>query len=72
MQALAFLAYYGSLAVGELAELLGIGNPAASVLVQQLVEQGLVVRSEDVHDRRRTLVTLTEPGARLIRGQREQ
>ncbi len=72
VKAVALLAHHGALAVGELAGLLGIGSPAASILVQQLVEQELVERSEDIQDRRRTLVSLTAQGIRLISGQREQ
>lgn len=72
VKAVFLLAHHGALAVSELAGLLGIGNPAASVLVQQLVEQELVERSEDTRDRRRTLVSLTVRGTKLISGPREQ
>jgi DNA-binding MarR family transcriptional regulator len=72
VKAVFLLAYHGALAVSELAGLLGIGNPAASILVQQLVEQELVERSEDIQDRRRTLVSLTARGTKLISGRREQ
>ena len=44
----------------------------AGILVQQLVAQGLVERSEDTNDRRRTYVRLTERGAGLLAGRREQ
>ncbi len=70
-RAMMFLAFRGALTIGELAKLLGIGNPAASILVQQLVQQQLVERSEDANDRRRTLVRLTERGAELMRERRE-
>lgn len=72
VKAVFLLAHHGALAVSELAGLLGIGNPAASILVQQLVEQELVERSEDAQDRRRTLVSLTAQGTQLISSQREQ
>jgi DNA-binding MarR family transcriptional regulator len=72
VKAVALLAHHGTLAIGELAGLLSIGSPAASILVQQLVEQQLVNRSEDIQDRRRALVSLTAQGIRLISGQREQ
>ncbi|MBI4788060.1 MAG: MarR family transcriptional regulator [Chloroflexi bacterium] len=72
LRAVFFLAFRGSLTIGELAKLLGMGNPAASILVQQLVQQELAERSEDAKDRRRTLVRLTERGAELMRGRREQ
>lgn len=72
VKAIVLLAHHGVLTVGALAGLLGIGNPAASVLVQRLVEQELAERSEDIQDRRRTLVSLTEQGNKLISGRREQ
>lgn len=72
LKAIFILAHHGMLTVSELAKLLGIGNPGASILVQQLVEQELAVRSEDIQDRRRTLVSLTVQGTKLISGRREQ
>ncbi|HSJ54540.1 MAG TPA: MarR family transcriptional regulator [Anaerolineae bacterium] len=72
LKALVLLEHHGSLAVSELARLLNVGNPAASILVQQLVDQALVERSEDARDRRRTLVRLTGYGAELIGGRRRQ
>jgi DNA-binding MarR family transcriptional regulator len=49
-----------------------MGNPAASILVQQLVRQNLVERSEDQKDRRRTLVHLTDRGTELVKGRRDR
>lgn len=72
VKAIALLAHHGSLSVGELAALLGVGSPAASILIQQLVEQKLAGRKEDPRDRRRTLVSLTSRGSKLISGQRQQ
>jgi DNA-binding MarR family transcriptional regulator len=54
-----------ALTVGGLAEALRIGKPAASILVERLVQLGLVTRAEDVADRRRTLVRLTPEGETL-------
>jgi DNA-binding MarR family transcriptional regulator len=72
VRAIYLLALHGSLSIGELAGLLKVGNPAASILVQQLVQQDLVERSEDRKDRRRTFVRLTERGAGLLSGRREK
>jgi DNA-binding MarR family transcriptional regulator len=72
LKAMVLLEHYGPQAVGELAGRLGTGKPATSVLVQQLVEQGFAVRSEDTRDRRRTLVRLTPEGAALVSGQRQR
>lgn len=72
LKAIVFLEYNTTLTVSQLARLLGMGNPATSILVQQLVAQELVERSEDTNDRRRTFVRLTERGAGLLAGRREQ
>lgn len=72
VKAIFLLAHHGSLPVGRLATLLRIGSPAASILVQQLVEQELVERAEDPRDRRRTLVSLTARGSKLVSGQRDK
>ncbi len=57
--------------VGRLAELFGIGLPAASVLADQLVRAGYVERNEDTADRRRVLLTLTRAGIELVTELRE-
>ncbi len=72
LKALVLLIYHGPLAVSELARLLKVGNPAASILVQQLVDQAYVERSEDAHDRRRTLVCATAQGTELISGRHQR
>jgi DNA-binding MarR family transcriptional regulator len=71
VKAVYLLAFRGPFTISELAGLLGVGNPAASILIQQLVQQGLVERKEDVQDRRRSLVSLTERGVDLISGRRD-
>lgn len=66
----------GAIAVGVLAEQLKIGLPAASLLVDKLVQIGITERHEDPDDRRRTLVRLTAEGeqqvSRLQEGRRER
>jgi len=57
--------------VGRLAELFGIGLPAASVLADRLVRAGYVERHEDTADRRRVLLTLTRAGIQLVTELRE-
>src|SRR6202171_5376179 len=52
--------------VGRLAELFGIGLPAASLLADRLVRAGYVERREDPADRRRVLLSLTRVGVRLL------
>lgn len=69
-RALFILAARKELTVSQLAKLLGVGNPTASILVQQLVERGLVTRSEHTTDRRQTIIRLSEKGAEIGAGRR--
>ena len=52
--------------VSEIGESLNISGAAASQLLERLVQQGLVARTESVHDRRAKLLKLTEEGQQLI------
>ena len=56
--ALAVVALYGPLTVSELAGREGLALSTASLLVTQLSQAGLVERSEDAEDRRRTVVSV--------------
>ncbi|QNK80166.1 MarR family winged helix-turn-helix transcriptional regulator [Nakamurella sp. PAMC28650] len=53
----------GRLSMGELAAALDTDPPYTSVIVDDLVQRQLVVRSADPDDRRRKLVGLTAAGA---------
>ena len=55
---LAAVAIERDLSVSELAERLGLGVPTTSLMVGELSRVGLLERSEDARDRRRTLVRL--------------
>ena len=55
---LAHVAAEGERTVGEIARELGLSLPAASKLVGELEDHGLVNRREDSDDRRRTVVAL--------------
>lgn len=52
--------------VSEIADTLEVGKPAASTLVDRLVQLGYAARTEDPDDRRRTLVTTTTAGSDLV------
>jgi MarR family transcriptional regulator, organic hydroperoxide resistance regulator len=75
LRALFALVDGGPMPIGRVAGRLSIGLPAASSLVDRLVDQGLVLRREDRLDRRRTLAEPTEAGEalaqRLRQGSRE-
>ncbi len=72
VRALFQLAVHKAVSVSQLARLLGVGNPTASILVQQLVERGLVTRTEHETDRRQTVVRLSEQGAEIGAGRRSE
>jgi len=71
-RALFMLSARKELTVSQLARLLGVGNPTASLLVQQLVERELVTRSEHAGDRRHTIVRLSPQGAEIGMGRRKE
>ena len=71
-RALIILAARKELTVSQLARLLGVGNPTASILVQQLVERGLVTRTEDASDRRQTVIRLSDQGTEIGAGRRQE
>ena len=70
-RALFILAARKELTVSQLAKLLGVGNPTASILVQQLVERELVTRTEHPTDRRHTIISLSPKGTEIGAGRRE-
>ncbi len=71
-RALFMLAARKELTVSQLARLLGVGNPTASILVQQLVERDLVTRTEHATDRRHTIIRLSQKGAEIGAGRRKE
>jgi MarR family transcriptional regulator, organic hydroperoxide resistance regulator len=66
LKTLFVLAREGPVPIGRAAELMNIGLPTASHLIERLVQLGLASRTEDQADRRRTLASLTEQGERLV------
>lgn len=70
-RALFMLSARKELTVSQLAKLLGVGNPTASILVQQLVERELVTRTEHETDRRHTIIRLSSKGAQIGTGRRK-
>ncbi len=66
MGTLFYLQRCGHSGVSGLGGHLGITNAAASQMLDRLVEQGLILRSEDPQDRRIKRLTLTEQGRQMI------
>jgi DNA-binding MarR family transcriptional regulator len=71
LKAMYFLSDEEEASIGRLAELFGVGMPAASVLADRLVRSGYALRREDPSDRRRALLTLTRTGNRVVADLRE-
>ena len=65
--ALYHLRRHGSSGVSDLGEHLGVTSAAASQMLERLVQQGLILRTEDPHDRRSKQIMLTEKGRETIR-----
>lgn len=61
----------GSVGMSALGEGCGLSPRSMTVLVDGLEKEGLVERSSDAHDRRITLIGLTEAGRRLAESQLE-
>ncbi len=60
------LYYSNNCGISHLGEHMDISAPAASQLVDRLVQHGLVERTEDPNDRRAKQLTLTPKGRELI------
>ena len=57
----------GTMGVTDVGEHLGITSPAASQLIERLVQQNLIERTEDPNDRRVRQLKLTEMGQDVLR-----
>jgi DNA-binding MarR family transcriptional regulator len=57
---------HGTSAISDVGEAMGISNPAASQMIDRMVQEGLLLRTEDPHDRRVKQVKLTEDGLKII------
>lgn len=58
--------------ISEFAETLQIGRSSASLLVDHMVQDGLVERTEDTEDRRRTMIRLSPYGAETLSHLRQE
>ncbi len=68
---LAFLARHPGVSMFAVADHLGVARPTASIMVDRLVRQGLVVRTDDPTERRRAVLRLTAGGARQFQEARD-
>ncbi|MDD5371773.1 MAG: MarR family transcriptional regulator [Anaerolineaceae bacterium] len=60
------IARHGALSVSDISEELGVTSAAASQMVDRLVHQGLITRSENPQDRRAKQIVVTEKGRRVL------
>jgi DNA-binding MarR family transcriptional regulator len=61
-----FRIYRGASNVSDFGDDLGITSAAASQMLERLVQQELILRSEDPHDRRVKQIVLTDKGRRIL------
>ena len=66
------LSHEPELGVGEMAAAAGCSSPTATRMLDGLEREGVVVREPSTEDRRRTIVSLTAKGKRLLAQQRRQ
>ena len=71
MSALFYLYRKGSGGVSDIGEEMGVTSAAASQMLDKLVLQGLITRSEDPHDRRLKQIVLTDKGRQSLDHLRE-
>lgn len=56
----------GAPAVSDISQQMGVTNAATSQMLERLVQQGLISRSEDPHDRRAKQIALTPHGQAVL------
>ena len=61
-----FFLHKGSSGVSDLGDELGVTSAAASQMLERLVQQELILRSEDPHDRRVKQIVLTGKGRDIL------
>jgi len=61
------LYHRGPSGVSDIGEFSGVTNPAASQMIDRLVQMGLIQRGESPSDRRFKQITLTEKGEQLVK-----
>jgi len=60
------VSHSGNCAVSDIGGEVGVTNAAASQMLDRLVQQGLILRSEDPTDRRMKQIVLTEKGRQAL------
>jgi DNA-binding MarR family transcriptional regulator len=60
--------FKGTGGVSDVGDDLGISSAAASQMLERLVQQGLILRTEDPRDRRVKQIVLTDKGQQVMQG----
>lgn len=66
LMAMNFISRKKACGVSDLGERMGVTSAAASQLLERLVQQGMVLRTEDPNDRRSKLLALTKKGEEIL------
>lgn len=66
LHAMIFTSQHEACSVGDIASGMAISHPAAVKLIDRMLRKGLVVKAEDVQDRRVSCVSLTDLGRQLV------
>jgi DNA-binding MarR family transcriptional regulator len=66
MSALSYLHARGDLGQTDLASTLGMNTSSVTTLIDRLETSGLVTRNPHSHDRRRTIISITERGSDFV------
>ncbi len=72
LKTLAILSAQPSMTMKEIADVLRVAPPSATVIVRHLVEEGSAERIYDTKDRRVVRLRVTAKGAQLLKKRREQ
>jgi len=66
MELIHLLSEQGEATISELAERLDVSPPSASVMVDRLVEKGVLIREQSRQDRRKVLVRISPEAVRTV------
>lgn len=72
LKALIHLSHHQECNVSGLGEEFGVTNAAISQMLEKLVQQGLVMRTEDPQDRRQKILVLTQEGKEIAQESQRQ
>lgn len=66
LQALIFIKHSKKTQMGDIAKKFGIEMPSATAMIDNLVKENLILRSNDPEDRRAVIITLSVKGKKML------